>query len=152
VDQLGNVGTGDNDEVVAAGKAVGDGPEGLAQRPLHLVALHRAADLAADGDAKPRVLTVLFATGEGVENEVAGRMGGAIAIDAVELAAARQPTSLRRHLGSEALPPFAPASLQDRAAAAGGHPGSKAVGFGPLPLLWLVGPLHAGGSIRTRPK
>ena len=71
-------------------------------------------------------------------------MGGAVAVDAVELAAAREAPSLRRHahLGSEALPAFAAAALQDRAAAAGAHPRPEAVGLGPLPLLRLVGALH----------
>ena len=75
-------------------------------------------------------------------------MRGAVAVDAVELAAAGEATStLRRHLGSEALPPFAPASLEDGAAATGAHPRSEPVRLRPLPLLGLVGPLHPGRSI-----
>ena len=52
----------------------------------------------------------------------AGGKGMNLAIqDAVELAASREPTALRRrHLGGEALPTFAPATLQDGAATAGG--------------------------------
>ncbi len=46
------------------------------------------------------------------------------------------------HLRSEALATFAPATLEDGAAAAGAHPGAETVGLGPLPLLRLVGALH----------
>ena len=42
----------------------------------------------------------------------------------------------------EALPAFAAAALQDRAAAARAHPRPESVGLGPLPLLRLVGALH----------
>ena len=44
--------------------------------------------------------------------------------------------------GGEALAALAPAALDDRAAAAGTHPGTEPVGPGPLALLWLVGALH----------
>jgi len=55
-------------------------------------------------------------------------------------------------LRREALATFAPATLEDGAAAAGAHPGTETVGLRPLPLLWLVGALHAGESIETRLK
>ena len=44
--------------------------------------------------------------------------------------------------GREALPAFAPASLQDRASAARAHPRPEPVGLGPLSLLRLIGALH----------
>jgi len=52
VDQAGDVAAADEDEVVAVGKPVGESPERLAHRPLHLVAIDRTADLAADRDAE----------------------------------------------------------------------------------------------------
>ena len=75
-------------------------------------------------------------------------MRGAVAVDAVELAAAREApaTSLRRHLGGEALAAFAAPALEDRPAAAGAHPCPESVGLGPLPLLRLVGPLHSASQ------
>ena len=75
LDQVADLRAGDDDEVVALRQPVGEAPEGLAQRPLDLVALDRAADLAADRDAEPHVFALLVAAGEGVEDEVAGRMG-----------------------------------------------------------------------------
>ena len=51
-DQAGDVAAADEDEVVAVGKPVGESPERLAHRPLHLVAIDRTADLAADRDAE----------------------------------------------------------------------------------------------------
>ena len=83
-------GAGDEDEVVARRQPVGEAPEGLAQGPLDPVAVDRAADLAADRDAEPHVLALLVLRGKRVEDEIAGRMRGAVAIDAVELAAARE--------------------------------------------------------------
>ncbi len=66
---------GDEHEVVLLGEPVSEAPEGLAEDPLDPVALDRAADLAAGGDAEPHVLALLVLAGEGVEDEVAGRMG-----------------------------------------------------------------------------
>ena len=45
-------------------------------------------------------------------------------------------------LRSQALPALAPAPVQDLSTGAGAHPCTEPVGFGPLPLLWLVGALH----------
>ena len=42
---------------------------------LTLVAVDRAADLAADRDAEPHVLALLVTARKGVEDEIAGRMG-----------------------------------------------------------------------------
>src|SRR6201999_2766054 len=81
--------------------------------------------------------------------EVAGRMRRAIAIHAVELAAPREPTALRRrHLGGEALPTFAPATRKDGAATAGAHAGAETVGLRPLPLLGLISALHCRREYR----
>ena len=85
---------------------------------------------------------------EGVEDQEAGRVRGAVAVDPVELAAAREApaTSLRRHLDGQALPAFAAAALEDRPAAAGAHPCPESVGLRPLPLLRLVGALHSASQ------
>src|SRR6476469_4017552 len=96
-EQILDLGPGDDHEVMAGRKILGDRPEGLAQGSLHLVPLDRAADLAADRDAKTYFLALLVLAGELVEHQVAGRMRGAVAIDAVELAASRKAPSLGRH-------------------------------------------------------
>src|SRR6188474_1308355 len=78
-------------------------------------------------------------------------MRRAIAVDAVELAAARETASLSRHLRSEALPAFASAALEDRPAAARAHPCPESVRLGPLPLLRLIGPLHRPSQYTDAP-
>src|SRR5215218_8007249 len=145
VEQLRELRPSDEHEVVFLRQAVAHPPKGLAQGPLDAVALDRAADLAARRDPEPQVAILLVLAGEGVEDEKSGGVRGAVAVDPVELAAAREtptPATRRRHLDGEALPAFAAPALEDRPAAAGAHPCPKSVGLGPLPLLRLVGALH----------
>ena len=84
---------------------------------------------------------------KGVEHEEAVGVRVAVAIDAVELAAAREgadgrPAALEPSLRREALAALAAPALEDRAAAARAHPRPEPVGPGPLALLRLIGPLH----------
>ena len=90
---------------------------------------------------------------EGVEDEEAGGIRRSVAVDPVELAAAREtPASLRRHLYGQALPAFAAPALEDRPAAAGAHPCPESVGLCPLPLLRLVGALHSASQYTDAPE
>ena len=79
----------------SAGKLGVEAPEGLAQRPLDRVALHGPADLAADRDPErgPRRASDAGAR-ERVEDQEAVGVRAAVAIDAVEVPAARQPAAL----------------------------------------------------------
>src|SRR5439155_12380553 len=86
------VGARDEDEVVCVGELRRQRPEGLAQHPLHPVALDRPADLPPDRDAKPRIAAAVRSR-EGVEHQVAGRVGAALAVDAIEVGAPRQPAA-----------------------------------------------------------
>src|SRR3954447_5171801 len=81
-------------------------PEGLSQRSLHRLSLYGAADLAAHGDPQPRVFLALAAlpSREGVQDQEPVGMRLALAIDAIEVATARQ------------APPLAPPARR-----AGGH-------------------------------
>ena len=74
------------------GQSLGARPEGLAQQPLDAVALHRAAELAADRHAEPRRLGVRAR--ERVDDQVAAGVRAPLAVDPVELAAAGQPAAL----------------------------------------------------------
>ena len=137
------------------GRQVGGGrPERLAQQPLHPVALDRAAHLAADRDAEPGAVAVVRAR-ERVEHEVAARVRAALAVDALELGAAREPAPAplagAAALGARALAPcsgrqplaaLAAAALEDRSPAARAHARAEPVRAGPLALLGLVGALH----------
>ena len=71
-----------------AGSASAWRDAGLAQQPLQLVALDRAADLAPDREADARRLVA--AARKRVEHEIAVGDRAALAVDAVELRAARQ--------------------------------------------------------------
>ena len=62
----------------------------------------------------------------------------------------RSDPTVARSSGREALAAFAPAALEDRAAAARPHPGPEPVGLGALALLRLVGPLHLAGAVYGR--
>ena len=80
-------------------------------------------------------------------------MGAALAVDALELAAAGQPAALSaravgHRLGGEPLAALGAAALEKRTAGAGAHARAEPVGAGALALLWLVGALH--GCARAR--
>src|SRR5665811_2481902 len=94
LDQFADLHPRHDDEIMPRRKPVGDAPEGLAQRPLDTVAVDRAADLAAHRDAEPDIPRLLVHAGKTVEDQVARRMGRTVAVDAIELAAAREPTCL----------------------------------------------------------
>ena len=95
LDQRSGIVAGDDDEVELWRKAVGQGPEGLANRSLYRVSLDCAAHFAAHGQAETDVLRLFFGrpgfgvvrAGEGVEDEEAVRVRAALAIHAVEVAA-----------------------------------------------------------------
>src|SRR4051794_380336 len=76
-------------EVVSRGQVVGRRPEGVPEQPLDPVALNGAAELASNRHTEPWWALVLR-TREGVQHEVSARVGPALPIDALELAAARQ--------------------------------------------------------------
>jgi hypothetical protein len=82
---------------VTGRKPVREAPEGLAEDPLNPVAFDGASDLAVDRDPEPDLLALLVLARKGVEHEIPGRGRRAVAIHAVELAAARKAPSLRRH-------------------------------------------------------
>ena len=170
--ELGRLGPGDDHEVVGLGQRLGLLPERLAQRPLDAVALDGAADPAADGDAQARAL-VAGPARERVEDQVPARVRAALAVDAVELAAARQAPALaprraaagrrprparRPRLRGEASAALAAATAQDVPARLRAHARTETVRAGALALLWLVGALHrrvlvrsAAGQYRQRP-
>ena len=75
------------------GQVAGAGPEGVAQQPLDPIALDGAAELATDGDPEPRLL-ILVGARKRVDDQVAAGVRAALAVDAVELAATRQPAAL----------------------------------------------------------
>src|SRR5207247_10649638 len=85
-----DVGARDEDEVVSVGELRRQRPEGLAQHPLHPVALDRPAALPPDRDAKPRIADAVRPR-EGLAPQVAGRVGAALAVDPVEVGAPRPP-------------------------------------------------------------
>src|SRR5262245_15565296 len=100
LDQAFCPGPGDDDVVVIAREAVGERPEGLAHRPLHPVPLDRLPNLAPDRDPEaPGAFAALVGAAEGVEDEEAVAAGGTLAVDAVEVAAAREPAAARRAWG-----------------------------------------------------
>src|SRR5262249_56676785 len=83
--------------------------DGIVQVPLSRVAIGRPADLSARRDAEPDlrgVLVGLLAAREAVEHEVSGGVRGAIAVHAVELAAAREAASLRHRYGVRRFRPL----------------------------------------------
>lgn len=74
-------------------QTIGEAPERLAHRSLHLVAIHGTTDLAANGDAEPDVITsVVRLTRERVEHKVTVRLRTPVAVGAIEVAAAREST------------------------------------------------------------
>ena len=76
---------------------VGEAPKGLPEGSLDAIAIDRAADLAAYRDAEANVARLFVFAREAVEHEVAGGVGGAVAVDAVELGTSREAPPLRRH-------------------------------------------------------
>ena len=74
-DQRADLGTRHEDEVVLLGQTLGQGPEGLTQRTLDLVAVDGAADLAAGGDTEPHITGVLVLARKAVEHEIARGVG-----------------------------------------------------------------------------
>ena len=68
-------------------------PERLAQQPLDAVALDGAAELAPDRDPQPRLGLVVGAR-KRVDDQVPAGVRATLAVDAFELAAARQPAAL----------------------------------------------------------
>ena len=127
--------------------ALGVGPEGLAQQALDRGCArprrracgrprHPSRGSVSSSDARKRV-----------DDQVAARVRAALAVDAVELAAARQPAALAaRAVGhapraSAACGPCA-AALQHVPAGARAHARAEAVGAGALALLGLIGALH----------
>src|SRR5215216_6786122 len=85
-----------DDHVVVPGlDPLGQLPEGLPDRAPHLVPRHRLADLAPHREAKSRTRALLIAAGEGVEHEEAVAAGASLAIDAVEVAAAKETAAAR---------------------------------------------------------
>src|SRR3954454_20838852 len=96
LEQGRDVGPGDEHEIVLTRDLGVKGPERLSQGSLHRVPLYGAADLSAHGDAKTRVVLARFAvpTGKRVQHEKPVRVRVSLAIDAVEVAAARQAPAL----------------------------------------------------------
>src|SRR5262249_55874397 len=97
LDHRGDLGAGNEDEVVALGELVREAPEGLPERPLDAVALDGAAHLAADRDAETDGVLLLALAREAIEHQVAGRVRRSVSIDAIELGASGEATALRRH-------------------------------------------------------
>ena len=79
----------------AARERVAQRPECLSQRALHRISLYGAADLAAHGDPEPHldVVGVAVAARKRVEDQEPVRVRAALAVDALEVAAARQAAS-----------------------------------------------------------
>src|SRR5215216_3496227 len=92
----GYVGAGDEHEVVLSGDPGAQRPESLSQRALNGISLYGAADLAAHRDAEPRPVGADFLASprKGVQDEKPFGVGASLAVDAVEVAAARQAPSL----------------------------------------------------------
>ena len=105
--ELGRRRARDDHEVVGPRAPRRRGPEGLAQHALHPVALHGAAELAADRDPEPRGLARPSAR-EGVDDQMAAGVGAALAVDPIELPAARQ------RGGAYARPRLSPAATLGR--------------------------------------
>ena len=104
--ELTRVRARDDDVVRRVRQPLGLRPERLAQAALDARAVDRPADLPGHGQAEPRAVrgsrlgragVLLLGTGEGVEDEEPVALRAALAVDALELGAARQPASLRSH-------------------------------------------------------
>ena len=96
LDQTCDVGAGDEHEVVVCREARGSSPQN-ASRSARLTALRSrgAADLAADRDPEPTSPSSgVVGARERVEDQEAVGVRAAVAVDAVEVAAARQPAAL----------------------------------------------------------
>src|SRR5439155_2371342 len=93
VGELGGLGAGDYDEVVASGQTLLGLPKSLPEQALYLVALDRAADLAANGQPQAGVGVDIALARERVEHEMAAGMRAALPVDAIELSAAGHATA-----------------------------------------------------------
>ena len=141
---------GDDHVVVARLEAVGELPERLPDRPLHLVPGHGLADLPADREAEPGAVARTRPRG-GRRSRGPGsgchascprgrrdrsRRSGRVGADG-RPGGPRRPTSGREPLAALLTP-----APQDRAAGAGTAPRPETMGPGSLALLRLIGPLH----------
>src|SRR5829696_660344 len=99
----------------------------FAQRPLDLVALHRAAEPATNGHSEPYALVAGVGAWKRVQDEEPVRVRGALAVGTLEVAAAGQPAAsspfplARAHPGARASAACGPC-----AAGAAGHPVRRA--------------------------
>jgi hypothetical protein len=109
--EAGRVRTRDEDEVVTTGEPLVERPECFSEPALHRIPLYGASDLAAHRDPEANLLAIIIrvAAREGVEDQEAVGMGPPFAIDAIEIAAARQaatPTPLAGRHGVSRLRPL----------------------------------------------
>ena len=124
---------------------------------LDRVAVDGAADLARHGQAQAWAFRGGFAVrGKRVEHEETVADRPSLAVDALELRAARQPPALARPRehgagapppsDGEPLPALRATALQGQTAGARAHARAEPVGAGALSLLGLVGALHGSAK------
>ena len=128
------------------------GPSALAQKASRSSRLTRLRSTAPPSlrptETPSRGVVVVVRARERVDDQVAAGVRAALAVDALELAAAGQPAALaartvgHRRLGGEPLAALVPAALQQLAARARAHARTEPVGAGALALLRLIGALH----------
>ena len=92
--QTSSIGSCHHHHVASRRQAVAVQRKGLSQQALHLIALHRAANLARHRQAETGRGRVLAAR-EHIKNELTAAMRASVPKDTIEVGAARQPTPLR---------------------------------------------------------
>ena len=123
-----------------------------ASRSIRLTRLRSTAPPTLRDTDSPRRGRSADGVRERVEHQVAVRRRAALAVDALELRAARQAAAAGRRAasshvnphasGGESLAPLVAAALERQPAGARAHAGAEPVRTGALALLRLVGALH----------
>jgi hypothetical protein len=97
--QLARIRASDYDVIRALGQTLGLGPERLPQYALHARPIDGAADSPRHGESQPWTLRLsiglVITARERVQHQEAVALRASLAVDALELGAARQPAPLR---------------------------------------------------------
>ncbi len=116
----------------------------LAQQTLHAVSSNCGADRSRDGKTEPWLAVRVVVARKPVQDEVPARRRATAPVDGVEVLRPGEPVAAL-HCGVSGGEPLAPTRappLEDRAAAAGGHPRSEPVTSLAATNVRLIGAFH----------